>query len=109
MTGCAETDRRALGRPEAFWADAAAAMDWERRWERVLDDSRPPFYRWFTGGRLNTCWRAHGADLGQPGHRPDQAIHYRELRDEVARLAGVLACLGVGTGDRVLVYMPMVP
>ena len=55
-TGYLETYRRSLERPEEFWAEAAEAIDWERRWDRVLEDSRPPFYRWFAGGRLNTCW-----------------------------------------------------
>src|SRR5438874_10019386 len=58
MTGYAETYRRSLERPEEFWADAADAIDWERRWDCVLDASRPPFYRWFPGARLNTCWNA---------------------------------------------------
>ena len=58
MTGYAETYRRSLDEPEEFWAEAAEAIDWERRWDRVLDDSRPPFYRWFAGARLNTCWNA---------------------------------------------------
>src|SRR5713101_5155062 len=58
MTLYAETHRRSLAEPEEFWAEAAEAIDWERRWDRVLDDSRPPFYRWFAGGRLNTCWNA---------------------------------------------------
>ena len=53
-----ETHRRSLAEPEAFWAEMADAIDWERRWDRVLDDSRPPFYRWFAGARLNTCWNA---------------------------------------------------
>ena len=50
--------RRSLADPEGFWGEAAAAIDWERRWDRVLDDSRPPFYRWFRGARLNTCHNA---------------------------------------------------
>src|SRR5215469_3168127 len=57
-TGYAETYRRSLERPEEFWAQAAEAIDWERRWDRVLDTSTPPFFRWFAGGRLNTCWNA---------------------------------------------------
>ncbi|HEY1301608.1 MAG TPA: propionyl-CoA synthetase [Stellaceae bacterium] len=121
MAGYAETYRRAIERPEEFWAEAAAAIDWERRWDRVLDDSRPPFYRWFAGARLNTCWNAldrhvmagRGARTALIWDSPvtGQVAHftYRELRDEVARLAGVLAGLGVAKGDRVLVYMPMVP
>ena len=58
MTGYAEIYRRSLEQPQQFWAEAAEAIDWERRWDRVLDDSRPPFYRWFAGARLNTCWNA---------------------------------------------------
>jgi propionyl-CoA synthetase len=120
-TGYLETYRRSLERPEEFWAEAAEAIDWERRWDRVLDDSRPPFFRWFAGGRLNTCWNAvdrhvaagRGERVAVIWDSPvtGQIRHftYSELRDEVARLAGVLASLGVVKGDRVLIYMPMVP
>jgi propionyl-CoA synthetase len=120
-TGYLETYRRSLERPEEFWAEAAEAIDWERRWDRVLDDSRPPFFRWFAGGRLNTCWNAvdrhvaagRGERVALIWDSPvtGQIRHftYSELRDEVARLAGVLASLGVVKGDRVLIYMPMVP
>jgi propionyl-CoA synthetase len=120
-TGYLETYRRSLERPEEFWAEAAEAIDWERRWDRVLDDSRPPFFRWFAGGRLNTCWNAvdrhvaagRGERVALIWDSPvtGQVRHfaYSELRDEVARLAGVLTGLGVAKGDRVLIYMPMVP
>ena len=121
MTGYLETYRRSLERPEEFWAEAAEAIDWERRWDRVLDTSSPPFYRWFAGGRLNTCWNAvdrhvaagRGERVALIWDSPvtGQIRHftYHELRDEAARLAGVLASLGVAKGDRVLIYMPMVP
>jgi propionyl-CoA synthetase len=121
MTGYAETYRRSIERPEEFWAEAAEAIDWERRWDRVLDASRPPFSRWFPGARLNTCWNAldrhvaagAGARTALIWDSPvtGQIAHftYRELRDAVARLAGALAGLGVVKGDRVLIYMPMVP
>ena len=121
MPGYAETHRRSIERPEEFWAEAAAAIDWERRWDRVLDRSRPPFYRWFAGARLNTCWNAldrHvAAGRGErtaliwdsPVTGQVATFTYREMRDRVARLAGVLVGLGVGKGDRVLIYMPMVP
>ena len=113
--------RRSLDDPEGFWAEAAAAIDWNEPWERVLDDSRAPLYRWYAGGRLNTCHNA--LDRHVDGGRGDRLalIHdspitgttktftYRELRDEVARFAGALAAQGVGHGDRVIVYMPMVP
>jgi propionyl-CoA synthetase len=113
--------RRSLEEREAFWAEAAAAIEWDEPWERVLDASGAPVYRWFTGGRLNTCHNA--LDRHVVGGRADQpalvydspvtgtivSFTYRELRDAVARFAGALAANGVGRGDRVIVYMPMVP
>src|ERR687888_877144 len=116
-----EVYRRSLDDPEAFWAEAAAAIDWDEPWERVLDDSRAPFSRWFAGGELNPCHNA--LDRHVTGGRADQlaliydspltdttaTFTYRELRDAVARFAGALAAQGVERGDRVIVYMPMVP
>ena len=116
----AEVHARSLSDPESFWAEAAEAIHWTKRWERVLDDSNPPSYRWFAGGELNTCYNA--LDLHVESGRGDQPAlvydspvtgtkrryTYRELRDETARFAGVLAGAGVGKGDRVIVYMPMV-
>jgi propionyl-CoA synthetase len=113
--------RESLRDPERFWARAAEALHWDRTWDTVLDSSRAPFYRWFAGGRLNTCYNA--IDRHVLGGRADQAaliydspvtstrrtFSYRELRDEVARFAGALASLGIAKGDRVLIYMPMVP
>jgi propionyl-CoA synthetase len=119
--GLNEVYRRSLEEPEAFWAEAAAAIDWVEPWERVLDDSRAPFYRWFSGGRLNTCHNALDRHVergraDQPALVYDSPVTdtvatftYRELRDAVARFAGALAAQGVERGDRVLVYMPMVP
>ncbi|MCT2583002.1 propionyl-CoA synthetase [Actinophytocola gossypii] len=113
--------RRSLDDPEGFWLAAAEAIDWTTPPTRALDDSRAPLYRWFPDGELNTCHNA--LDRHVDGGRGDQpalvydspvtgtkaTFTYRELRDEVARFAGVLAGLGVGVGDRVIVYMPMVP
>jgi propionyl-CoA synthetase len=105
----------------SFWAAAAEDIHWDKRWERVFDDSRKPFYRWFTGGRLNTCYNALDlhVDRGRGKQRAlvydspvtstVQTFTYRELRDEVARVAGALRRQGVGKGDRVIIYMPMVP
>jgi propionyl-CoA synthetase len=116
-----EIYRRSLDEPEAFWADAATAIDWDEPWERVLDDSRAPFYRWFAGGRMNTCHNAldrhvENGRADQPALIYDSPVTstqatftYRELRDAVARFAGALAAQGVERGDRVIVYMPMVP
>src|SRR5919108_948759 len=116
-----ETYRRSLTDPDAFWAEAAAAIDWDEPWDRVLDDSRAPFYRWFAGGRMNSCHNA--LDRHVDNGRADQtaliydspvtntvvSFTYRELRDAVARFAGALAAQGVEHGDRVIIYMPMVP
>ena len=116
-----EEQRRSLADPEGFWGEAAAAIDWERRWDCVLDQSRKPFYRWFRGGRLNTCWnaldrhveRGRGEQLAliydSPLSGQVKRFTYRALRDEVAKLAGALQALGVARGDRVLIYMPLVP
>ena len=112
---------RSLADPEGFWAEQAGAIDWIKRWDKVLDAGRPPFYRWFAGGTLNTCWNA--VDRHVAAGRGEQAaiiydspvtgavrtITYRALRDDVARFAGALAGLGVAKGDRVIIYMPMVP
>ena len=112
---------RALADPEGFWGEQAERVHWTKRWDRVLDDSNPPFYRWFPGGELNTCYNA--LDRHVEAGRGDQAaliydspvtdtithFSYREFRDLVAVFAGALAAQGVRKGDRVLIYMPMVP
>ncbi|HXV72467.1 MAG TPA: propionyl-CoA synthetase [Acidimicrobiia bacterium] len=116
-----ELYRKSLSNPEGFWEEAAASIDWERSWESVLDDSGAPIYRWFPGARLNTSHNAldrHVADgrADQPALIYDSPVTdtvetytYRQLRDRVARVAGGLRRLGVGKGDRVIIYMPMVP
>jgi propionyl-CoA synthetase len=113
--------RRSLADPDGFWAEAAAAIHWDRPWNRVLDDTAAPFYRWFTGGRLNTCYNTldRHVDAGRgdqlaliydsPVTQSNRRYTYRELRDEVARVAGALLDQGVTRGDRVIVYMPMIP
>jgi propionyl-CoA synthetase len=107
--------------PESFWLDAARAIDWTAAPTRALDTSRPPFYRWFPDGELNVCHNA--LDRHVAAGRGDQTAliydspvtgtvsryTYAELLDEVARFAGVLSGLGVGPGDRVVIYLPMVP
>ena len=112
---------RSLDDPEGFWAEAAEDVHWYKRWDKVLDDSRQPFYQWFKGGVVNNCYNA--LDLHVANGRGDQlalvhdspvtdtikAFTYRELLDQVARFAGVLASQGVQKGDRVLIYMPTVP
>jgi propionyl-CoA synthetase len=112
---------RSMQDPEAFWAEAAAGIDWVRPWTQVLDRGRAPFYRWFVGGELNTCFNAvdrhvaagRGAQAAiiydSPVTGTQRTITYAELQDMVARFGGVLRGLGVAKGDRVIVYMPMVP
>jgi propionyl-CoA synthetase len=117
----ADVHARSLRDPDGYWAEVAEQITWTRKWDRVLDASRPPFYRWFVGGRLNTCYNAldrhvEGGRAEQPALIYDSPVTntirtytYRELRDTVARFAGALAGLGVARGDRVILYMPMVP
>jgi propionyl-CoA synthetase len=112
---------RSMRDPEGFWGAAAEDIHWERRWDRVFDGSRSPFDRWFVGGMLNTCYNALDlhVDRGR-GKQPAliydspvtgtvKSFTYRELRDLVARCAGMLRAQGVERGDRVILYMPMVP
>lgn len=107
--------------PEAFWMQAAEAIDWVKKPSKALDDSNAPFYQWYTDGEMNTCYNA--LDRHVKAGRGDQTaiiydspitgaknkISYAELTERVANLAGGLARKGVGKGDRVLIYMPMVP
>ncbi len=107
--------------PEGFWLKAAETVDWIEAPTRALDDSDAPLYRWFPDGVCNTCWNAidRHVEAGrgeQPAFIYDSpmtnskaVITYAELRDRVARLAGALARRGVSKGDRVVIYMPMVP
>ena len=116
-----EIYQRSMRDPEGFWAGAAEDIYWDRRWDKVLDASRPPYYRWFTGGRLNTCFnaldlhieRGRGKQLAlihdSPVAGTVRAYTFDALRDEVARTAGALRRQGVAAGDRVIIYMPMVP
>lgn len=115
-----EAYRRSIEDPDGFWGQAAQAVVWTKPCDKVLDDGNRPFYRWFVGGELNTCYNA--LDLHIDNGRGDQAAliydspvtdtvksyTYNELRDEVARFAGVLRASGVSKGDRVLIYMPMI-
>ncbi|WP_405594336.1 propionyl-CoA synthetase [Streptomyces sp. NBC_01410] len=113
--------RRSLEDPAGFWLDAARAIDWAVAPTRALDESQAPLYRWFPDGQLNTCYNAldrhvdtgRGEQLALVYDSPvtdcKASFTYRELRDQVAQFAGVLAGLGVAKGDRVAIYMPMIP
>ena len=113
--------QQSLSDPDGFWSDAARSLDWSTPWERVLDDSNAPFYEWFPGGEINTCHNAldrhcesgHGQRIAliydSPVTGQSRSFTYVEMRDLVARFAGALAQQGVGKGDRVIIYMPMIP
>jgi propionyl-CoA synthetase len=121
MADYADVYRRSLADPDGFWGEQAALVTWFRKPTRVLDADSPPFYRWFPDGRLNTCYNA--LDRHVIAGRGDQAaliydspvtgttetITYATLLQDVAAFAGALRDLGVGQGDRVVIYMPMVP
>ena len=121
MSNYRDVHRASVEAPEEFWGEAAKGIDWEKTWDKVLDKQDELTYRWFTGGRLNTCYNA--LDRHVERGRGDQAaiiydsavtdtkrkISYAELLDEVSVFAGALAANGVGKGDRVIVYMPMIP
>jgi propionyl-CoA synthetase len=111
----------AMADPEKFWAEAAAGLHWSKPWRQVLDAANPPFYRWFVGAETNTCYNALDRHV-EAGHGDRLALIYdspvtgtvrrfttRELRDQVARLAGALQSHGVTKGDRVIIYMAMTP
>ncbi len=116
-----EAFERSMNDPEGFWGEAAEDCHWYKKWDKVLDDSNKPFYRWFVGGEINTCYNAldYHIDNGlgdqtaliydSPVTDTVKKYTYAELRDEVARFAGVLAARGVAKGDRVIIYMPMIP
>jgi len=121
MSAYEQAFRESLEDPEGFWGRAAEAITWYKRWDCVLDRSNPPFYRWFTGGVLNTCYnavdrhieRGRGDQLAliydSPVTDTIQKFTYSELCDRVAKIAGFLRELGVQKGDTVVIYMPMIP
>jgi propionyl-CoA synthetase len=121
MPSYAEIYQRSLENPDAFWGEAAQALHWHKPWDKVLDSEAKPTPRWFPGGMFNTCHNAldrhveagHGDRLAliydSPVTGQKRNYSYSELRDTVAKLAGAIAANGVGRGDRVIIYMPMIP
>ncbi len=121
MSAYANAHRRALEDPQGFWGDRAREIDWFRFPDTILDQDENGAWRWFQGGKLNTAWLAldRHVEAGRgdttaliydsPATGAVQRFTYSELKDLTARLAGGLAALGVAKGDRVLIYMPMVP
>ncbi|WP_346014474.1 propionate--CoA ligase [Rubrivivax gelatinosus] len=120
MTDYTEFHRRSLQDRDAFWAEQAKLIDWHKPFEQVCDYSRPPFAKWFVGGETNLCHNAVDRHLATRGDQnaliyvstetnQERIYSYRELHAEVQRMAATLQSLGVKKGDRVLVYMPMIP
>jgi propionyl-CoA synthetase len=112
--------RRSLEDREGFWAEQAKLVDWHKPFDKVLDYQRPPFARWFVGGLTNLCHNAVDRHLGTRASQnaliyistetgEQRTYTFRDLHAEVNRCAGMVQSLGVGKGDRVLIYMPMVP
>jgi propionyl-CoA synthetase len=107
--------------PQAWWASLAEGIAWEKRWDKVFDPSQGPYGRWFTGGALNTCYNCIDRHVAagranQPALIWDSAMtgriesfSYAEMQSRTAKFAGALANLGVSRGDRVVIYLPMVP
>ena len=112
---------RACTDPQAFWGEVAQDVFWYKKWDKVLDDSDAPFYRWFVGAQTNVCYNALDVQIEQgrgtqaaiiydsPITDSQQTISYHELKASVARFAGGLRAQGVEPGDRVILYMPMIP
>ena len=116
-----EIYQRASEKPQEFWAQAAEDLIWQKKWQKVLDDKNAPFNTWFAGGKINTCYNAldRHVEAGSsdrvaliydsPLAATKEKITYLELRDRVAAFSGVLKKYGVEYGDRVVIYMPMIP
>lgn len=120
MEAYRELYQRSLEDPEGFWSEVAEELQWFRKWDRVLDDTKAPFYRWFDGGKLNICHNA--VDRWAEGPRADKiailwegepgdqrSYTFRELKEEVNRFANVLKKLGIQKGDNIAIYLPMTP
>ena len=111
--------QRSIDDPSAFWSEQARRIDWHHPFSQVLDDSHPPFTKWFVDGSTNLCHNAVDRWIGTRGEQPaliaistetntEKTYSFRELHAEVNRTAAIMQALGVGRGDRVLIYMPMI-
>jgi propionyl-CoA synthetase len=120
MAGYREFHRRSIEDKEGFWSEQAKLVHWQKPFGKVLDYSRPPFAKWFIGGETNLCHNALDRHLAARGEQKalvwistevnqEKSFTYRELHAEVQRVASMMRSLGVGKGDRVIIYMPMIP
>src|SRR5215813_13048708 len=120
MTGYKEFYRRSIDDREGFWREQAKSVYWHKPFAAVLDYSRPPFAKWFVGGETNLCYNAIDRHLAERSHQKalvyistemneERSFSYRELHVEVQRVAAMMQSLGVTKGDRVIIYMPMIP
>jgi propionyl-CoA synthetase len=120
MTTYKQFHARSISDPQGFWAEQATLVDWKQPFAQVLDNSRPPFAKWFVGGTTNLCHNAIDRHLAARSEQAaliyistetgeEKTYTFAQLYREVNRMAGILKGLGVGRGDRVLIYMPMVP
>ena len=111
---------RSIADPSGFWAEQATRIDWHEPFTQVLDYSRPPFARWFVDGATNLCHNAVDRHLAERGDQPalifessetgaSQTWTFTQLHQEVVRMAAIMQAQGVAKGDRVLLYMPMIP
>jgi propionyl-CoA synthetase len=116
----AEFYRRSIEQPEAFWDEQAQLIEWNMPYQQVLDYSKPPFTHWYVGGTTNLCHNAVDRHLADRGHQKaliwvstevdqERTYTYAQLHTEVQKMAAVLQAQDVGKGDRVLIYMPMIP
>jgi len=119
-TAYREIYEKSIADPEAFWAEAAGDLHWFKKWDRVLDDSEAPFFKWFSGAKTNICYNCVDRHLdgpdrnkaaliweGEPGDT--RVLTYQDVHREVCKFANGLKQLGVGKGDRVAIYLPMIP
>ena len=121
MSNYNELYQQSINDPETFWGEAAEGLHWIKKWDRVLDMQAKPVPRWFPGAEINTCYNAvdRHVETGRgnqtaiiydsPITKQQRKISYAELQQQVASFAGVLAKLGARKGDRVIIYMPMIP
>lgn len=120
MDAYKELHKKSIENPDTFWAEAADELHWFKKWDRVMDDSDKPFYKWFTGGKTNLCYNCVDRHLdgpnrnkaaiiweGEPGD--SRVLTYYDLHREICKFANGLKSLGIKKGDRIAIYLPMIP